>query len=325
MKLYKINLAIATLALSAVLPGCLKDQPFDNGQIQSLAGSNVKVISLGIQTQSAANMCVYAYPSSNKDTIVNFVPVELGGPSVAPQDIHVTVVQADTIIDNYNNDPTNQANGNFLQIPTSSQFSIVNAGGVVTIPKGSRVGYLQIKFLPSALIGTEYGLGWSIKSVQESGYTVSGNLNIGITAMLIENGYDGLYKLYQTSIGWGAYGISDGPTYAWPSNITFATAGASSNNIVTQEAGAAQTGFTPGGGITAFGAATPQYNFDGNNNLVSITNLTPDSRNRAFTPIAGMPNKFDPATHNIIMYYYFSQTGRPNQTIIDSLVYVGPR
>jgi hypothetical protein len=218
------------------------------------------------------------------------------------------------------------ANGLSLQIPTSTQFSIVNAGGVVTIPKGQRVGYLQIKFVPSTLIGTTYGLGWSIKSVTEQGYTVSGNLNTGITAMLIENAYDGLYTLNELTTGWSAYNIADGVEFTWPSTVTFATVGANSNQLVTQEAGSAQVAFSPTGGTAAFGAATPQYNFDATTNkLTSVQNLTPDARNRAFTPNPAVNSRFDPASHNVILGYTMTQNGRPTQYIYDTLVYKGPR
>ena len=84
--------SLLILVFSLIATGCLKDKPFDNGEIQSLHGSNVKVISLGISVSQSPNFVQYAYSNSNNDTTVNLVPVELGGPSDAPQDIHVTVV-----------------------------------------------------------------------------------------------------------------------------------------------------------------------------------------------------------------------------------------
>jgi hypothetical protein len=318
--------SLLILVFSLIATGCLKDKPFDNGEIQSLHGSNVKVISLGISVSQSPNFVQYAYSNSNNDTTVNLVPVELGGPSDAPQDIHVTVVQQDTLVNAYNNDSANMANGNFLQIPASSQFSIVNPGGVVTIPKGSRVGYLQIKFVPSALIGLTYGIGFGISKVAEAGYTVSGNVGTGIVALLIKNAYDGKYTLNELTTGWAAYNIADGTEYTWPTPVIFATTGANSNQIVTQEGGNAQVGFTPSGGIASFGAATPQYNFDATSNkLTSITNLTPDARNRAFTPNPAVNSRFDASTHNVILGYKMTQNGRPTQFVYDTLVYIGPR
>jgi hypothetical protein len=318
------KLTLLTPVMSLLMMGCLKDKLYNNGEIQSLANSNVKVISLGISVSKAPNFVSYAFSNSNNDTVVNLVPVELGGPSDAPQDIHVTVLQSDTLVNAYNDDSTNQANGNFLTIPAPSQFSIVNP--VVTIPKGSRVGYLQIKFVPSTLIGLEYGIGFAISKVAESGYTISGNLATGITALLIKNAFDGKYTLNELTTGWGAFAIADGTEYTWPTTVIFATSGATSNQIVTQEGGNAQVGFAPGGGIASFGSATPQYNFDGTTNkLTSITNLTPDSRNRAFAVNTASSSFFDPATHNVILNYIMSQSGRPNMLVSDTLVYVGAR
>lgn len=324
MHIIKSSLLILVFSIGMV--GCLKDKLYDNGQIQSLANSNVKVVSLGINVSSASNMALYAYTNSNNDTVVNLIPVELGGPVDAPQDIHVTVVQEDTLINAFNNDSTNMANGNFLTIPTPAQFSVVNAGGVVVIPKGKRVGFLQIKFVPSSLIGITYGLGFGIKSVTESGYIISGNVGTGIVSILIKNAYDGLYVMDQKTTGWGAFGINDGGEFEWPSNIVFATVGANSNLITTQEAGSAQVGFSPTGGLASFGFATPQYNFDpASNNLTSVTNLTPDARNRQFPINPAAIAGFDPTTHNIILNYELTQGGRPTMFIYDTLTYVGPR
>jgi hypothetical protein len=322
MKLHFIKpLSLAVLVISLTLASCLKDKDYDNGGIQSLQGSSIKVISIGTYVSSQANFAAYAYNSSAKDTVVNLIPVELGGPSAAPTDIHVTLVQNDQLITDYDN------NNGTDYVPPTGLFTVVNSGGVVTIPKGSRVGYLQIKFTPNALIGTDYALGYSVSAVQEPGYTISGNLKDGIAAILIKNKYDGLYQLNELTVGWGAYSIADGTEYTWPSAVGFATVGSNSNLISTQEVGVAQVAFSSGGGLAGFGAATPQYNFDPTTDkLTSVTNLTPDSRNRAF-PLnpAITTSRFDNATHNIYLDYEMTQNGRPTQFIYDTLIYIGPR
>src|ERR1017187_7000483 len=146
MKIHFIKLPlILVLIFSITTISCLKDKAFDNGSIQSGSGgsgANIEVITLGITVSDTANFLQAAYPlSPNDDTTVNLVPVELGGLNAAPQDIHVTLTENDQLVNDYDS-----ANGTSYTNPGTA-ITIVN--NVVTIPKGSRVGYLQVKFLPT--------------------------------------------------------------------------------------------------------------------------------------------------------------------------------
>ena len=113
----------------------------------------------------------------------------MGATEPAQEDIHVTLVANNTLIDDYNT-----ANGTTYEVPPSTAFTISN-GGVVTIPKGSYTGYLQITFKPSDFLGVNYAVGYTISSIQESGYTISGNLPNGIVAIGIKNDWDGDYAV----------------------------------------------------------------------------------------------------------------------------------
>jgi Domain of unknown function (DUF1735) len=187
--------------LSISVTSCLKDQAYNLSEIQSIQGNSPSVLSLGVYVSSQANFTIEAYPASANDTVVNLVPVELGGPSVAGQDIHVTLVENDQIVTAYNT-----ANGTNY-VPPTGMFTIVNNGGVVMIPKGSRTGYLQIKFIANNLIGGSYALGFTISSVAEKGYTISGNLNNGIVAIVAKNEWDADYQVtgwfFHPSVGRG--------------------------------------------------------------------------------------------------------------------------
>jgi hypothetical protein len=179
MKLQYIKASfLLVLGFSMVLTGCLKDKDFDNGLIQSGQGGNTKVISLGVNTASSVNFATLSYATSNTDTVVDFLPVWLNnGNSPAPQDLHVTIAQADTVVTNYNT-----AHKTNYVVPSS--VSIVNA--VVTIPRGSYMAYLQVKFVPSTLVGQKAALGFAIASVQETGYVISGNFNTGVIAISVK-------------------------------------------------------------------------------------------------------------------------------------------
>jgi hypothetical protein len=322
MKLKIATYSLMILGLSMTVTSCLKDKLYDNGLIQSIANGNIKVVSIGTNVSSQQNFASYAYNSSTNDTVVNLIPVELGGPVDAPTDIHVTLVENDPLVDSFDNNTGND------YIPPTGLFTVVNAGGVVVIPKGSRVGYLQIKFVPNDLIGTDYALAYSISKVAESGYTISGNLKDGIAAILIKNKYDGTYAMRMRLTGWAAFAISDGPTYDWPSNMFLATTGGSSVLIETNEEGTLEPGFSPGGGVAGFGATATQLTFDLTSNLlVSVDNLIPDDgRGRKFKINPAITNsRWDPATKTIYAAYEMFQNSRPTQFIYDTLTYVGGR
>ncbi len=190
MKIHLIkSYIIPALILSITATSCLKDKAFENGSIQSGSGGSgvdIKVITLGITVSDTTNFLQAAYPlTPDNDTTVNLVPVELGGLSAASQDIHVTLTENDQLVQNYND-----SNGTNYTNP-GKNVTIVN--NVVTIPKGSRTGYLQVKFKPTDLLNGTFALGFVITSVAEAGYTI-GNLNHGIVAIGPKNKWDGIYK-----------------------------------------------------------------------------------------------------------------------------------
>jgi hypothetical protein len=195
--------------LCIMISSCLKDKNFENGTIQSGSGGSgqdIKVVSLGLQVSNSGysytdyndkpatypnvQFLQQAYPLTQNDTLVNLVPVELGGISNAKQDIHVTLSQDTTLVNTYN-DSTGASYTN-----PGSVINIVS--NVVTIPKGSRTGYLQVKFKISDLLTGNFAYGFRITSVAESGYTISGNLSAGVVGIGPANPWYGDY----TVTGW---------------------------------------------------------------------------------------------------------------------------
>jgi hypothetical protein len=192
MMIHSIKLPlVAALALSMTAISCLKDKAYENGTIQSGSqgsGEDVKVISLGITVSSTSNFLQTSYPLTGIDTTVDLIPVELGGASDAPADIHVTLTVSDSLLNAYNN-----ANGTNYVDP-GAVVEILNKG-VVTIPKGARIGYLQVKFNPNDLLTANYALAVVISNVAEAGYTISGNLNTGIVGLGPKNEWDADYNV----------------------------------------------------------------------------------------------------------------------------------
>jgi hypothetical protein len=324
MKLYKIKSSVLAVALIAVsVTGCLKDDDYDSGAIQSVrsTGTPPSVVEIKLTAADVSNFLVVSYDNSDVDTTVDLIPVNLATRDAAPVDLHVTLTPKQSLVDDYNT-----ANGTAYGDP--SAFFTLEDGGVVTIPKGSHTGFLKIKFKPSDFLGADWAVGFQITAIQEPGYVISGNLSNGVVAIAIKNKYDGNYNLTMKLVGWADYGIADGDTYTWPSAVSMITSGPASITILTQETGPGQPGFTSDGGITSFGATAPQYIFDpATDKLINVKNLAPDDgRGRAFQMNPAVTDsRYDPATRTIYAAYLMTQIGRPNQEIYDTLTYVGPR
>jgi hypothetical protein len=320
---WNLNSALLLIAVCAfTVSGCLKDNAYDDGEIQAThsSGNDPKIIEIKLTAASSTNFLSFTVDNSDNDTTVDLIPVNLATPGPATQDIHVTLVQNDALVDDYNTE-----NGTEYVIPT--MYSVVDP--VVVIPKGSHTGYLQIKFKPSDFVGTtSYAVGYSISKVDESGYTISGNNQNGIVAIGIKNKYDGLYALTMKTVGWGAYDIADGQTFTWPSSVILITSGANSVTLNTKETGSAAPAFDPAGGLAGFGATYIQFTFDPSTNLLTdVVNLVPpDSRNRAFQLNSNFADsRYDPDTKTIYAAFIMTQSGRVPQEFYDTLRFAGPR
>lgn len=330
MKQYTIKSILAVLVLAAfAVTGCLKDKDYNSLQIQSTQpdGTNHQVVEIKLTAGDASNVELTSFDAINRDTTLNFIPVNLATSYAATEDVNVTLALKPSLVSDYNT-----ANGTSLVVPAASMYTILNPGLVVTIPKGSHTAYLQIKLKPADFIGSDWGLGFTIVSIDKPGYTISGNLSNGLVGFGIKNKYDGQYSLLINTVGWNAYGIADGISGLWPSNIAMVTAGANSVTIFDYLRGDnLQPAFTGGFGAitgsTAFGAASPQFTFDGSDKLISVTNTTPDDgRGRTFhLNTAVSDSRYDGATKTIYAAYIMTQAGRVDQQIYDTLRYLIPR
>ena len=298
MKLSYIKaIVVCSGFFSIIFSGCLKDKEFDNGSIQSTHGNETKVVEIKLTASNTSNFFVFAVNASDNDTTADLVPINLATAAPAPQDLHVTVDLEPTLVSDYN---TN--NGTAYNTPSGNLYSIVNP--VVTIPKGSHTGYVQIKFKPSDFIGGSWALGFKITAIQEAGYVISGNLNTGITTIIIKNQYDGLYY---------AHGVFNHPTLGGPftfDNLPLSTSGANSVDVYAQ----------PYGNNSLLGAY-PRLTVNPDNS-VTVTSYDPTlDFNGPFDP--DYKSHYDPATKTFYINYGYT-TSAP-RTAYDTLVYVGPQ
>ncbi|MEO5563472.1 MAG: DUF1735 domain-containing protein [Chitinophagaceae bacterium] len=339
MKLYMKPAIVFLLALLLVVTGCLKDKEFEDGKIQSVhTTGDQKVVELSLTATSTENYLRISMANSSNDTVFNLVPVTLASAKPATEDIKVTLIPNAALIGNYNAE-----HGTIHEEAPASAYTIDNPvatpgpGYVVTIPKGSYIGYLKLKIKPVNFLGHDYAFGFQISKIEPAGYLISSNLSTGVVAVGIKNKYDGVYSLRIKTIGWTNYGIADNATGDYPDDFWVVTAGANSVSLYNPTSGFAdlQPAFTgttgvPGtlGGPTGFGATTPLFVFDPvTDTLLSVSNTTPDDgRGRALSKNNNVRGSgYVAATKKIYAAYIMTQNGRPSQFIYDTLTYVGSR
>lgn len=289
-----ISLLALFLSLGIGMVSCLKDKDYDDGLIQSTHGSTPRIIEVKVTASSATNYLALTFDNSNVDTTLNVIPVNLATNDAASEDINVTLVQKNSLLTDYN-----AANGTDFEAPTAGMFTLINPGGVVTIPKGSHTGYLQLKFKPSSFLGGSYALGYEITTVDKSGYTISGNLKSGIIAIIVKNQYDGDYL---------AEGHFEHPTSPrdFEEEVTLSTTGA---NSVSKNLG-------------DLGNATKIILTINANNTVTVTpgpGTSGTTASVANLPTVGIYNNtYDPATHTFYLRYGYPNPG-PTRIVTETV------
>jgi hypothetical protein len=278
------------IIISLLTAGCLKDDAFDNGSIQSTHtnGSTPNPVEIKLTAVSASNFLAYAIDNSDKDTVLDLVPVTLATVNPAPEDLHVTVSLDSGLVTDYN-----AVKSTAYAIPPSSMYTIVNSE--VVIPKGSNTGFVQLKIKPSDFIGADWALGFKITAVTEPGYTISQNLSTGIVAIVIKNQYDGIYK---------AAGHFDHPVFAGDYNTEWECVTSGAASITFQLITTAQ--FTARITLTV-----------NNDNSVGIS-----SDDVILDPYDGKKNYYDPATRTFYLDFGYSGGTRH---LVGTAVYDRPR
>ena len=246
-----------------------------------------------------------------------YFPVYINLASPKPLGTAVTATFAlDTVfLNNYNT-----VNSTAYQLLPDSDYSIIN-GWARNIPAGQRLDSMYVKFdLDKIGLALNYILPITI---QNASVPIE-QWNHLLIHILVRNKYDGEYNLIIKTVGWGAYGIADGPP-----SLNYGLLGMITNggSAVVFENGQ-QPVFSSTGGQTSFSATEPQLTFDPITNLlIDVTNLAPDDgRGRTFQIDSTVTtSRWDPVTKNIYAAYLMFQTGRPTQYIYDTLIYQYPR
>ncbi len=193
MKSYIKTAMLFLVVASLTFIGCLKDKDYDDGKIQSLRSLGTqRIIELSLTATSTLNYQLLSL-DGGVDTAFHLIPVTLASGSPASEDIKVVLLPNPALIGNYNAE-----HGTAHDMAPTSTYTISNpvaAGGgfVVTIPKGSNTGFLDIALNTDNFLGNDYALGFQIGKIETPGYLISSNISTGIVAIGIKNEYEGEY------------------------------------------------------------------------------------------------------------------------------------
>jgi Domain of unknown function (DUF1735) len=243
------------------------------------------------------------------------VYINLASPNTLGISVTATLTVDTAFLNNYNS-----INSTDFQLLPDSDYTVLN-GWARDIPAGHRLDSMYVMYnLDKMDLSARYVLPITI---QNASVPIEQWNHLLINPQ-VKNKYDGEYDLIIKTVGWGAFGIADGPPALDYGSLGMVTSGGSG---LVFDIGA-QPGFTNTGDPTSFGATNPQLTFDPvTNQLVSVVNLAPDDgRGRMFQIDSTVTTShWDPVTKNIYAAYLMFQNGRPTQYIYDTLIYQGPR
>jgi hypothetical protein len=320
MKNINMRYFFAIAFFTLVVVSC-KDEDFEDGTFQSVDnhGKDQNIISTAVTATSNSEFLANAVVPTTETSVINLIPVVLTAKDPASQDIHVTFVAAPDSLDSYN-----EANETEYIMPGGAgtpAFTLVD-GGVVTIPKGSSVGYLKIQTVTNDYFGDDqYAFAYKISSVQEPGYTISGNHNFGIVAVIPKNEYDGIYHYGPGKVERFTAGAPNPPTDLLQGEFT------ELDDAPLVTTGKYKLGFQPiwadnSGGVGGIDGTyitiDPVVQANGKQLVTMASKGNPSLKN-----IPGEPNDYDPATKTFRLAFMW---GTANQrTIRTQLKYLKPR
>lgn len=318
MKLLNIRLLFALVVTAIFGTGCLKDDNYDDGKYGINLDGAAKIVEIAGPTDGFVNVDLVGSPN---DTTVDIVLVRLAG-GVADKDVQVTLQLDPAVVDAYNT-----AHGTAYDVPAASQFSIPAL--TVTIPAGQKTGSLRLTAKPNNLFGGEYALGVRVASVSDPSVKISSNYSTQVVGLTIRNKYDGEYTMTGTLVD-----VANAALVAKsPQRVHLITTG--TNSVYLHNAGTNQASFKDlfpilnGTAESAYGAFTPEFTFDANNNVISVVNAygQPSSNGRSAQLDPSGVNKWDPATKTLKVKWFMTQPPTPGiRTTFDfTFTYVGPR
>jgi hypothetical protein len=326
--IYKI-FPILTLLFVLTLTACLTDSEYDNNQIGINPTNNKYYVEVHITSNDNTNLISRGYPLIGKDTtITQFIAIHLIGGN-ATSDVTVTygsLSPDSTDHAAYSYPVDSLVNVLGLTMSDATVITDLNKGKVV-IPKGSSTGYIAVKLNPNKLIGYTFVFGIRINSISDKKYVIS-NLTDGIVKFGPANMYDGEYTVTGNFIDYAHPEFSGN----YPMDVDLITQTISSNAMydLKVNGGTYGHGFLASGSGSYYGSFSPVFQFDANNNVISVINYwgQPAANGRTAELDPSGINKYDPDKGVLKVKYWMNQPSviSPHRTSFDeTFTYVGPR
>jgi hypothetical protein len=317
----KLKLIIATISSAVLLSSCLK-----NTDRFGFDGDKGAIVSEIASVNIADPLFVSVEPLPATETLDLLKVAFHNGKNKPSGDITVKLALKPSLIDDYNT-----ANGTaFLPMPLTS-YTLSDPTLQVTLPKGTYGEHqMTITVNKTALSLTQtYALGFTITSVSEG--VISDLAKDFLFIIGVKNKYDGQYKVTGTMTD--VTNANFVGTY--PITWDLITNGPAQCNVYDNE----NLGFPghvfnsagdPSSPNTYYGSFGLVINFDGSDNVSSVTNYygQPAGNGRSANLDPSGVNKYDPATKTIKIKYWMDQPAvvTPHRTYFnETWTYIGPR
>ena len=320
----KKYLFLTLVSLPVFLASCLKDKEVEDQKYGLEGIEDKKLIELSLTPLSTKNYVAIPFESSDVDTVLDLIPVTFAYKDPAPEDINVELILSPALIGNYN-----ALNGTMHEEAPSNVYTILNAasgssgGYIVTIPKGERKAYLQIKIKPSDYLGHDYAIAFQISKIENPGYIISANFSTAIVSIPIKNKYDGTYRLQ------GHHNRSP-YTFPYDTEIDLITQGPSSVSFYWPDAGSVghPIGVGANNSLSWYGpTVAPVIVFDPATDLVTdvFNSSTAGPAIDIYTGAGSGQGRYEDNGSDIKIYVYWRYSANDLRAFLDTLTYIGPR
>lgn len=322
MKIIKSNITWFLLLLAIGLTSCEKDEIKDGG-----GKTLVKIIDGGGDP--------IVLPMDVNPPTETIQILDLRKDAVSEADLNtattITLTNTQAYLNAYNT-----AHGTSYELLPTSAYTITAASGVtvsgstwtVTLAPGEFARSIYITLNKAQMdLSKQYAFG--LKITQTSNGTISLASGDALVNPLVKNKYDGAYEVTGTMVDAGNSAL----TGVFPMNYHLITTG--ERTVAGWDPDYWVDYFIPiynAGAVSGYGAFSPIFTFDANNNIISVTNIygQPAGNGRYAQLDPSGINKWDPATRNIDVKFFMFQPSvvpLPNPRVRFSwhMDYVGSR
>lgn len=319
MKNTKIKILMAGL-VTMILVSCLKQgtmntDPANSNSVIEFANTGDNLVSNGGVPGFYTDLGSVAAGASKTFNI----NVHYAGVGKAPSDITVTLAIDAATLASYNaNNGTNKVTppATVYNFPTSV---IIKAGTSQTTVSAT------ITVSPDFDFNKAYGIPIKIASVSSG--TISANYGSVVYSFGVRNIYDGSYTQTGTMVD-----LANGNLHGYyPNSVGLQTSGATQVQVYDNTIGGVYHAILNGTSLSYYGAFGVVFNFDANNNVISVVNAygQPASNGRYAQIDPTGVNKWDPSTKTLKVKYFMYQPSvvpvGPRVTFDETYTYVGVR